>query len=107
MRRGLTVLALCPGNTSTNFAEAANADVTRMTRAETPERVVEEGLKAFLKGRNYVIPGRSVNYLLANSVSAIAASPRAWDNVGYIQTGLIPTRINQGYGIRSMPTCAY
>ena len=64
--RGLTVLALCPGNTSTNFAEVANADVTRMARAETPETVVEEGLKAFLKGRNYVIPGRGINYLLAN-----------------------------------------
>ncbi len=63
---GLTILALCPGNTATNFAEAANVDVARMPRAETPERVVEEGLKAFLKGRNYVIPGRSVNYLLAN-----------------------------------------
>jgi short-subunit dehydrogenase len=65
-KRGLTVLALCPGNTSTNFAEVANADVTRMTKAETPETVVEEGLRAFLKGRNYVIPGRAVNYLLAN-----------------------------------------
>ena len=64
--RGLTVLALCPGNTSTNFAEVANADVTKMTGAEPPETVVEEGLRAFLKGRNYVIPGRSVNYLLAN-----------------------------------------
>lgn len=64
--RGVTVLALCPGNTSTNFAEVANADVTRMTRAEAPETVVDAGLKAFLKGRNYVIPGRSVNYLLAN-----------------------------------------
>ena len=65
-KRGLTVLALCPGNTSTNFAEVANADVTKMTRAETPEIVVQKGLDAFLKGRNYVIPGRSVNYLLAN-----------------------------------------
>ena len=65
-KRGLTVLALCPGNTSTNFAEVANADVTRMIKAETPETVVEEGLRAFLKGRNYVIPGRAVNYLLAN-----------------------------------------
>ena len=63
---GLTVLALCPGNTSTSFAEVANADVTRMTRAEAAETVVEAGLKAFLKGRNYVIPGRRVNYLLAN-----------------------------------------
>ena len=63
---GLTVLALCPGNTTTNFADVANADVARMTRAETPETVVETGLKAFLKGRSYVIPGRSVNYLLAN-----------------------------------------
>ena len=60
------MLALCPGNTATNFADVANADETRMTRAETPETVVEEGLRAFLKGRNYVIPGRSVNYLLAN-----------------------------------------
>ena len=65
-KHGLTVLALCPGNTSTNFADRANAGVTRMTRAETPETVVEEGLRAFLQGRNYLIPGRSVNYLLAN-----------------------------------------
>lgn len=64
--QGLTVLALCPGNTSTNFADVANADVTRMTRAEKPETVVEAGLRAFLKGRNYVVPGRRVNYLLAN-----------------------------------------
>ncbi len=64
--RGLTVLALCPGNTATNFADVANADVTRMTRAETPETVVEAGLQAFLKGRNYVVPGRRVNYLLAH-----------------------------------------
>ena len=63
---GLTVIALCPGNTSTNFADVANADETRMTRSEAPETVVEEGLRAFLKGRNYVIPGRSVNYLLAH-----------------------------------------
>jgi short-subunit dehydrogenase len=64
--RGLTVLALCPGNSSTNFAEVANADVTKMPRAETPEKVAQVGLEAFLKERNYVIPGRTGNYLLAN-----------------------------------------
>lgn len=63
---GLTVLALCPGNTATNFAEVANADVAQMTRAETAETVVEVGLRAFLKGRHYVIPGRRVNYFLAH-----------------------------------------
>jgi short-subunit dehydrogenase len=64
---GLTVLALCPGNTSTNFADVANADVTKMTEAETPETVAQAGLEAFLKGRNYVISGKIGNYLLANS----------------------------------------
>ena len=65
-RHGLKILALCPGNTSTNFAEVANADVTKMTKAETPEEVAQVGLEAFLKGRNYAIPGGISNYLLAN-----------------------------------------
>ncbi|MCZ6679305.1 MAG: SDR family oxidoreductase, partial [Candidatus Poribacteria bacterium] len=54
---GLTILALCPGNTSTHFADVANADDTKMQKAETPDKVAEVGLEAFLRGRNYVIPG--------------------------------------------------
>lgn len=58
---GLTILALCPGNTSTNFFYVANADASGMS-SESPEKVAEAGLNAFLRGRNYYISGVS-NYL--------------------------------------------
>ncbi|MCZ6680698.1 MAG: short-chain dehydrogenase, partial [Candidatus Poribacteria bacterium] len=53
-------------NTSTHFADVANADDTKMQKAETPDKVAEVGLEAFLRGRNYVIPGTPTNRLLAN-----------------------------------------
>jgi hypothetical protein len=58
---GLRFLALCPGNTTTNFMATANADTSGMSFA-APENVVENALNAFLQGRSYYVPGM-VNYL--------------------------------------------
>ncbi len=58
---GLRFLALCPGNTTTNFMAVANADTSGMSFA-TPEDVVEAALNAFLRGRVYHVPGMA-NYL--------------------------------------------
>ncbi|MHB9119610.1 MAG: SDR family NAD(P)-dependent oxidoreductase [Burkholderiales bacterium] len=59
--RGIRTLALCPGNTATNFMVTANANTTGMSFA-TPEKVAEAGLIAFLKGKSHHVPG-CVNYL--------------------------------------------
>jgi short-subunit dehydrogenase len=61
--RGLRVLALCPGPTSTK----ALVKVFDHGHATTPEQVVKAALKALEAGRCYVIPGLK-NYLLANIV---------------------------------------
>ena len=60
---GVRFLALCPGNTATNFTMVANADTTGMP-SSTPEYVVKSGLDAFAKNQNYHIPGLS-NFLTA------------------------------------------
>lgn len=60
-KHGLTVLALCPGYTSTNFFAEAHADTSGMS-FQTPETVAEAGLNAFLKGKSYHVSGGK-NYL--------------------------------------------
>lgn len=59
--RGVRFLALCPGNTATNFMATANANAAGMPFA-TPEKVAEAGLVAFAKGKAYHVQGRA-NYL--------------------------------------------
>lgn len=58
---GIRFMALCPGNTETNFMTTANANSEGMPFT-TPEVVAENGLKAFEKGRNCYVEGRA-NYL--------------------------------------------
>lgn len=59
--RGVHFLALCPGNTATNFMSTANANTTGMPFS-TPEEVAEAGLNVFVKGKSYHVHGRA-NYL--------------------------------------------
>jgi short-subunit dehydrogenase len=60
---GVRFLALCPGNTVTNFSTVANADTTGMP-SSTPEYVVKSALDAFAKNKNYHVPGLG-NFLTA------------------------------------------
>ncbi len=66
---GVTVTALCPGPTETNFAEAANARTSRLfaKAAMSAESVAWIGHDAFRKGRVVAIAGFR-NRLLAFSV---------------------------------------
>lgn len=71
-KSGVTITALCPGTTATNFFNVAIPDGTerenrmkKLPQIETPEKVAQIGLEAFLKGKNYVISGGK-NYFLAN-----------------------------------------
>jgi len=59
--RRVRFLALCPGNTATNFMATANANTAGMPFA-TSEAVAVAGLDAFAKGKSYHVHGR-VNYL--------------------------------------------
>jgi short-subunit dehydrogenase len=74
---GITVTALCPGATSTGFAQRAGASDTPMFTSPlvmAPERVAALGLRALFSGRPVVVTG-TLNRLL---VAAAGLLPRAW-----------------------------
>jgi uncharacterized protein len=56
---GVTVTALCPGLTRTQFMEhsGATGSVLDRTPASRPERVAREGYRGLMRGRSVVIPG--------------------------------------------------
>ncbi|MCA9042045.1 MAG: SDR family oxidoreductase [Planctomycetaceae bacterium] len=63
--RGVTIMALCPGVTSTNFFEIAGVGGwLKKHRSHTAEFVVRAALKALDKKRQYYVPGIR-NYLLS------------------------------------------
>lgn len=70
--RGVSVLALCPGQTETAFFDVAGHGA-RFGRAETAEVVVARALRALARNRSYVVSG-TMNYLTAQSARF---SPRA------------------------------
>jgi uncharacterized protein len=59
---GITVTALCPGPTDTDFFRVANAKALQMKGMQTPEEVVETALNAARRGRARVISGWT-NYI--------------------------------------------
>ncbi|RAV27778.1 SDR family NAD(P)-dependent oxidoreductase [Sinomicrobium soli] len=61
--KGITVTAICPGNTPTEFQKTANAN-TEGIPGTTPEQVVKDSVKALLKRESNKIVGTS-NYLLS------------------------------------------
>ncbi|MGD1858660.1 MAG: SDR family NAD(P)-dependent oxidoreductase [Leptolyngbyaceae cyanobacterium] len=54
-KRGIKVLALCPGATDTSFFDAMGRDV--VAGKHSPQRVVLDGLHALEHDQHYVIPG--------------------------------------------------
>lgn len=66
--KGIRILALCPGETATEFFQVVgNGYDTPLGNAETPEKVVQVGLRALEQGRSSVISGRQ-NALMANAL---------------------------------------
>lgn len=65
---GITVTALCPGPTETNFFAAADAVPFSAKGMQTAEEVVEVGLNAVARGKSHVISGwrNAVGAYLAN-----------------------------------------
>ena len=62
---GVTVTALMPGPTETEFFHRAGMDETKVgtSKKDTAERVAEQGLKAMLAGKDHVIGGAMNNRL--------------------------------------------
>lgn len=60
-KRGVTITALCPGNTTTGFQSVAKANTKGMA-ADTPETVAKQGISALLKNKSFKIVG-TTNYL--------------------------------------------
>ena len=66
--KGVTVTALCPGPTQTEFFDVAGAKGwLAKKRSQTPEEVVRCGIKALEKKRQYTVSGW-INYILALAV---------------------------------------
>lgn len=72
--RGVTVTALCPGVTQTDFFQVAGVpNWLKKHRSQPVDQVVRAALKAVERRRQYVIPGW-INYLLS---LAVRLAPRS------------------------------
>ena len=60
------VLALCPGATETPFFERVGTDDASIGKRQTPDQVVEAGLRALDRNRPFVVSGFS-NRMLART----------------------------------------
>ena len=54
---GIKLMALCPGVTDTNFFDAAKIQRPPARVAQTPEAVVDTGLRALARGKSSVVSG--------------------------------------------------
>jgi short-subunit dehydrogenase len=54
---GIKVMALCPGVTETNFFEASRMQRPPVRVSQTPEQVVEVGLRGLARGKSAIISG--------------------------------------------------
>jgi short-subunit dehydrogenase len=70
---GVTVMALCPGVTETNFFEAAHGHKPPARVAQTPEEVVDAALRGLAHRRSHVVSGWT-NYLM---IEAERLAPRS------------------------------
>ena len=67
---GVTVTALCPGATESNFQAAAEMQESKLVKGKklpTAKEVATYGYQAMMKGKTVAIHGAK-NYLMANSV---------------------------------------
>jgi uncharacterized protein len=57
-KRGVRILALCPGNTATSFFSDMNVTEKEVAKMDKPEDVVRQALEALERNRSYVITNR-------------------------------------------------
>ena len=91
-RKGIKVMAVCPGATESKFVERATENSVRLkqrmsrfkdienstVRIQSAEECAKEALDAFLKGKIYVVTGRSNRMLYTLSRFFTRKSMLAW-----------------------------
>lgn len=70
---GITVMALCPGVTDTNFFAASEMERPPMRVSQTPEQVVETALAGLKRGRGHIVSGWT-NYLMTEAERLVPRS---------------------------------
>jgi short-subunit dehydrogenase len=80
---GIMVTALCPGPTASEFQKVAAMEGSRLVggNLDSPRMVAEEGFRALMRGKRYVIPGWRFKIL----PFLIRLSPRKWVTWGVYQ----------------------
>jgi len=92
-RKGVRVLALCPGPTRTAFFRVADNGQMQLGRlAQTPEQVVLNGLRGLERGRALVISG------VGNAIFAGLASLLPGTVVSYLGERVLRQRTSQPAG---------
>lgn len=85
--KGVTVTALCPGPTHSEFQQAANMEKSKLMEGVimTSEEVAEAGYRGMMQGKSVVIPGLK-NRLLAE-VSKVTPHAASLPMIEYMQMG--------------------
>ena len=97
--KGVTIMALCPGTTSTEFFDVAGvSNWLKKQRSHSTEYVVRKSLKALEKKRQYVIPGLA-NYLLSLGVRLAPRKMVVKETMKYFR----PRKNKQGGGKDDLP----
>ncbi len=75
-RKGITVTALCPGPTTTDFQRRAGVENSPLFRNNTmtPQAVAELGYEGMQRGRRIVVTGAKNRFL----AFAVRFAPRSW-----------------------------
>jgi len=76
---GVSVTALMPGPTDTNFFERAGMEDTKLgqTKKDDPADVARDGFEAFMKGKDHVVAGSMKNKMQAGAAKVMPAEVAA------------------------------
>ncbi|MEU4426498.1 SDR family NAD(P)-dependent oxidoreductase [Actinoplanes sp. NPDC024001] len=87
---GVTVTALMPGPTDTNFFDRAGMQDTRVGASDSkddPAQVAKQGFEALMKGKDHVVAGSVTNRLMAGAAKVTPETVKARMHRGMSEPG--------------------